>query len=139
MYVPFLHTPWKNESKRPADVHTPLPKRGIYPFKVGWKPGKARGTNKRYVISPLDTNNPKTDQALPGCCDPMPVEVRQWYWAPRHCQWFGRAAVLGNGIPPNGDLTNLDKYDKGANPWLNPFCSMVFGQTSLGFLSQHMS
>ena len=36
-----LHTPWPNEPKRPADVHTPFPKRGIYPYKVGWKPGHA--------------------------------------------------------------------------------------------------
>ena len=29
--VAFLHTPCTNEPKRPADLHTPLPKMGIYP------------------------------------------------------------------------------------------------------------
>ena len=32
LYIPLLHAPWTNEPKRPADVHTPLPKRGIYPL-----------------------------------------------------------------------------------------------------------
>ena len=32
----------------------PLPKRGIHPYKVGWKTRKPRGINKGYVLPPLD-------------------------------------------------------------------------------------
>ena len=52
-YRPLLDTPWANEPNSPADVHTPLPKRGICPYKVGWNPGKPRGMNKGYVLPPL--------------------------------------------------------------------------------------
>ena len=39
LYIPVLHTPWANEPKRPADVHTdvhtPLPKKGYIPL-IKW-------------------------------------------------------------------------------------------------------
>ena len=41
--IPLLHTPWTNEPKRPADVHTPLPKRGIYPLQTGLETREAKG------------------------------------------------------------------------------------------------
>ena len=55
-YIPLLHTPLTNDSKRPGDVHTiSSPPKGVYtPCQVGWKPRKPRAMNKGYVLPPLE-------------------------------------------------------------------------------------
>ena len=51
----YIITPCTNEPKRPADVHTPLPKRGTYPLESGLETTEAKGYEQGVCTSTLRT------------------------------------------------------------------------------------
>ena len=51
--IPLLHTPWTDEPKQPADVHTPLLTRGIHPLSSGLEATEAKGCEQGVCTSTL--------------------------------------------------------------------------------------